>query len=310
MFSWYGEHSKRYVPKNYLTGYWKVFRFGIESIGSEVFRALDSICKQLEIAQAKIFLVTGMAGQGKTNFVCDLVENQFRKFEIPTIFVPARKLNDFPGPNRIQSYIRNNRFAPEVRNLHELLVLFDEVAKECGKPFIIAVDGINEVRDLDGIVAELRVFLDALRQYDFVKMVITCRNEFFDHKFAGLFEPQFTEHLHRVQDLRKEMSEENKDRLLRSYLDHFRIDASISVSAKKFLKNDLILLRIFCDIHEGKSIEYLSDIYKGDIFEEYLTMKINQFPHPVRRKALHSIYKICERMLQNEDFAQVPDGWV
>lgn len=247
-----------------------------------------------------------MAGQGKTNFVCDLVENQFRKFEIPTIFLPARKLNDFPGPNRIQSYITNNRFAPEVRDLHELLSLFDNVAKEFGKPFIIAVDGINEVGDLDGFVSELRVFLDALCQYDFVKIIITCRNEFFDHKFAGLFEPQFTDHLHWVQDLRNEMSEENKDRLLNSYLDHFQIEANLSTSAQEFLKNDLILLRIFCDIHEGKSIGSVPDIYKGDIFEGYLMMKIGEFPAPAQRKAMVSIYKICARMLENEDFAQLP----
>ncbi|MEQ9694923.1 SMEK domain-containing protein [Shimia sp. SDUM112013] len=302
----YGERAERYVPKDYLTGFWTVFRYNIESSGYGVLRALDDISKKIGIAQAKIFLVTGMAGQGKTNFVCDLVENQFRKFRIPTVFIPARKLNDFPGPNRIQSYITNNRFAPDVRDLRELLTLFNSVAEEFGKPFIIAIDGINEVGDLDGFVSELRVFLEALVQYDFVKIIVTCRNEFFDHKFSGLFEPEFTEHLYRVQDLRNKMSEDNKDRLLCSYLDHFQIDASLSNLAKEFLKNDLILLRIFCDIHEGKSIGYVPDIYKGDIFEEYLTMKIGEFPAPARRTAMASIYKICARMLENEDFAQLP----
>ncbi|UWQ32173.1 SMEK domain-containing protein [Leisingera sp. M527] len=306
VFSWYGERAERYVPKDYLTGYWTVFEHNVESNGSGVYRSLGEITDQINLALAKIFLVTGMAGQGKTNFVCDLVENQFRKFEIPAVFIPARKLNDFPGPNRIKDYITNNRFAPELRNIHDLLDLFDNVAKDFGKPFIIAIDGINEVGDLDGFVSELRVFLDALCQYDFVKVVITCRNEFFDHKFAGLFEPQFAEYLHRVHDLRNEMTDDNKDRLLHSYLDHFRICVSLSRSAKEFLENDLILLRIFCDIHEGKNIGYVPEIYKGDIFEGYLTLKIGEFPVSDRRKALSSIYKICEGMLENEDFSQLP----
>ena len=305
-FSWYGESADRYMPKDYLTGYWTVFQHNVESSGSGLFRSLEKLSEQIAAATAKIFLVTGMAGQGKTNFICDLVENQFKKFEIPTIFIPARKLNDFHGPNRIQTYITNNRFAPEVRDHHELLSLFDQVAAECGKPFIIAIDGINEVGDLDGFVSELRIFLDALCQYDFVKIVITCRNEFFEHKFAGLFEPQFTEHLLRVQNLRSKMSEENKARLLHSYLSHFRIDVSLSNSAEEFLKNDLILLRIFCDIHEGESVGYLSEIYKGDIFEGYLMMKIGEFPAAERRKALSAIYKICSGMLENEVFSQLP----
>lgn len=310
VFSWYGERAERYVPKDYLTGYWTVFGHNVESNGSGVHRSLDKITDQINLALAKIFLVTGMAGQGKTNFVCDLVENQFRKFEIPTIFIPARKLNDFHGPNRIQDYIANNRFAPEAKDIHELLAVFDEVAKECSKPFILAIDGINEVGDLDGFVSELRVFLDALCQYDFIKVIITCRNEFFDHKFTGVFEPQFADHLHRVQDLRNEMSEDNKARLLRSYLDHFQIDVGLSNSAKEFLTNDLILLRIFCEIHEGKCIGRVPEIYKGDLFEAYLTMKIKDFPTPLRRIALTSIYKICARMLENGDFSQLQlDGF-
>ncbi|MBU1054443.1 MAG: SMEK domain-containing protein [Proteobacteria bacterium] len=304
-FSWYGDSAKRFKPTDYLTGYWKVFQYNIESNGSGVFNSLERVSKKIGIAQAKIFLVTGMAGQGKTNFICDLIENQFRTFEVPTIFIPARSLNDYSGPNRILSYIKNNRFAPDVPNIHDLFTLLNNVAEECQKPFVIAIDGINEVGDLNGFVTELRVFLEALCQYDFVKIVLTCRTEFFDHKFAGVFEPQFSDHLYRVKDLRSEMSDDNKSRLLSAYLRHFQIKVSLSRHATEFLKNDLILLRIFCEINEGKNIGYVPDIYKGDIFEEYLTMKINEFPTSSRQNALRSLYKICSRMLNEENFSQI-----
>lgn len=304
-FSYYGDRSKRFAPKDYLTGYWEVFRISIESNGSGVFSSLEKVFKKIRIAQAKIFLVTGMAGQGKTNFICDLIENQFRAFEVPAIFIPARSLNDYPGPNRILSYIKNNRFAPDVPSLHYLFTLLNNVAEECQKPFVIAIDGINEVGDLNGFVAELRVFLEALCQYDFVKIVLTCRTEFFDHKFAGVFEPQFSEHLYRVQDLRSEMSDYNKSRLLEAYLRHFQIKDSLSKHATEFLKNDFILLRIFCEIHEGKNIGYVPDIYKGDIFEGYLIMKIKKFPTSSRQNALRSLFKICSRMLNEENFSQI-----
>ena len=307
-FSWYGDRAERFVPSNYLTGYWEVFRHSIQSSGSGVFRSLEKASNKIGIAQAKIFLITGMAGQGKTNFVCDLIENQFRAFEVPSIFIPGRSLNDYTGPNRILSYITNNRFAPDVASLHDLFTLLNNVAEEYQKPFVIVIDGINEVGELDGFVAELRVFLEALCQYDFVKIVLTCRSEFFDHKFAGVLEPQFSEHLYRVQNLRKEMSDGNKSRLLSAYLHHFQIKATFSRHAKEFLGNDFILLRMFCEINEGKNIGYVPDIYKGDIFERYLTMKINEFPTSSRQKALHTLYKICSRMLVEENFSQISVG--
>jgi len=304
-FSWYGDRAERFSPSDYLTGNWEVFRHSIQSNGSGVFSSLEKISKKIRITQAKIFLITSIAGQGKTNFVCDLIENQFRAFEVPTIFIPARSLNDYPGPNRILSYITNNRFAPDATSLHDLFTLLNSVAEECQKPFVIAIDGINEVGDLDGFVAELRVFLEALCQYDFIKIIITCRNEFFDYKFAEVFEPQFSDHLYRVQDLRREMSDDNKSRLLEVYLRHFKINASLSKCATEFLKSDFILLRIFCEIHEGKNIGYVPDIYKGDIFEGYLTKKINEFPKSLKKKALNSLYKICARMLDEENFSQI-----
>lgn len=305
-FSYYGDQAERFEPTDYLTGaYWEVFRISIQSSGSGVFNTLEKIAKKISIAQSKIFLVTGMAGQGKTNFVCDLIENQFRVFEVPTIFIPARSLNDFPGPNRILSYIKNNRYAPDVSNIHDLFTLLNNVAEESNKPFVIAIDGINEVSDLDGFIAELRVFLDALCQYDFVKIVITCRSEFFDHKFAGVFEPQFSDQMYRVKDLRSEMSDDNKSRLLKAYLHHFQIKVNLSNNATEFLENDFILLRIFCEIHEGKDIGYVSDIYKGDIFEGYLTKKLEEFPAPLKKKVLNSLYKICTRMLDEESFTQI-----
>ena len=304
-FTWYGDRAERFAPGDYVTGYWEVFRHSIQSNGSGVFSSLEKVSKKMRIAQAKIFLVTGMAGQGKTNFICDLIENQFRAFEVPTIFIPARSLNDYPGPNRILSYVTNNRFAPDVASLHDLFTLLNRVAEEYKKPFVIAIDGINEVGDLDGFVAELRVFLEALCQYDFVKIVLTCRNEFFDHKFAGVFEPQFFDYLYRVKDLRNEMSEENKSRLLEAYLRHFKINAQFSNVATEFLENDLILLRIFSEIHEGKNIGYVPDIYKGDIFEQYLIMKVNEFPTSARQNVLNSLYKICSRMLSGENFSQI-----
>ncbi|HGS4452810.1 TPA: SMEK domain-containing protein [Vibrio cholerae] len=306
--SWRSEENEKFSPQADLKDYWRVFKYNVESSTTGIYYQLNDILEKIKISTSKIFLVTGMAGQGKTNFVCDLVENQLQRFEIPTIFIPARLLNHYSSPNRILSYITNNRFCPDVSSLHELFELLNNVSSESGKPFIIALDGINEVNDLQGFVDELKIFLDALCQYDFIKIIVTCRNEFFDHKFSGVFEPHFSDYLYRVQDLRSEMSENNKSKLLTEYFDYFNIVLRLSGVSKNFLMNDLILLRLFCEIYEGQDIGYVPDIYKGELFERYLMMKIEQFPLEQQSIAIGSLRKICHQMLKNEDFSLVSNA--
>ncbi|MBM5067369.1 ATP-binding protein [Vibrio parahaemolyticus] len=306
--SWRSEENEKFSPQADLKDYWRVFKYNVESSTTGIYYQLNDILDKIKISTSKIFLVTGMAGQGKTNFVCDLVENQLQRFEVPTIFIPARLLNHYSSPNRILSYITNNRFCPSLSSLHELFELLNNVASESGKPFIIALDGINEVNDLQGFVDELKIFLDALCQYDFIKIIVTCRNEFFEHKFSGVFEPHFSDYLYRVQDLRNEMSENNKSKLLTEYFDYFNINLSLSGVSKNFLMNDLILLRLFCEIFEGQDIGYVPDIYKGELFERYLMMKIEQFPLEQQSIAIGSLRKICHQMLKNEDFSLVSNA--
>jgi len=304
-FSWESGGGKRYEPDKSTEIDWEIFRSPIQSNTYGIDRQIDEVISEIDLTQAKIFLVTGMAGQGKTNFVCDLFENQFSAFEIPSIFIPARALNNYPAPNRILAFIMDNRYAPKVSKLHELLELLDSIAKENQKPFIIAIDGINEVGALDEFDAELKIFLDAVCQYDLLKVILTCRSEFFDHKFAEIFNEPFSKHLHRIQDLRSKMSKESRKRMLRAYFEHFSISLRLSKNAAKFLENDLILLRIFCEIKEGAENGYVSEIYKGDIFESYLQKKIRDFPIVQQQHVLRSLYKIAEGMLGADNYSQL-----
>lgn len=297
--------AKRFEPVGDAETFGRIWRFPIEANAYGLIRRLDQTLEAIELANAKVFLVTGMAGQGKTNFVCDLVENQFRKFRVPSIFIPARDLNGYSGQNRIFDFIVDNRYAPEVRNTHELLKLFDEVAREVGKPFIIAIDGINEVNANPGFDTELNTFLHALTQYDYVKALITCRSEFFDQRFGTTMKQAFFDKVFRVENLRSEMTERHKERLIQSYFDHFRIKLSLSDNASNFLRNDLLLLRIFCEIEEGASGRYVSTIYKGDIFERFLLLKVEEFEAPLRRHVVPTLHHIARRMLDDGSFTSL-----
>lgn len=303
--SWRRETGEAcYEPVNPESAGWKIAQFRLESAASGLTSRLIDARALISLIRKKIFLVTSMAGQGKTNFVCDLVENQFCLFEIPCLFIPARKLNGFTSGTRLFDYIAHNRYAPDGTKLHEYLTLFDQVAQEVEKPFVILIDGINEVTDLASFNEELTAFCSAVCQYDWIKLVITCRSEFFDERFATMLEEPFAAHIHRVNDLRSEMTDHGKARLLNAYFTHFRIGGQLQGKAKAFLENDLLLLRIFCERHEGSDVGYVTDIYKGDLFGDYLRRKIDSFPQHHRANAKATLFKIAASMLAADDFSK------
>ncbi|MET3436079.1 SMEK domain-containing protein [Sphingomonas sp. 1185] len=304
--SWWRETGEaRYKPVNPESAGWMIARLQLEGAAGGLTSRLNEARALVSLIRNKIFLVTSMAGQGKTNFVCDLVEKQFRLFEIPCLFIPARQLNGFAPGTRLFDYIGHNRYAPDGTKLHDYLTLFDQVAHDVEKPFVILIDGINEVTDLTSFNEELKAFCSAVSQYDWIKLVITCRSEFFDERFATMLDEPFAAHIHRVNDLRSEMTDLSKARLLSAYLAHFSIKGSLRGQAKSFLENDLLLLRIFCERYEGSDVGYVTDIYKGDLFVDYLRKKIASFPQRHQAKALPALFKIAGAMLVADDFSKL-----
>lgn len=304
--SWGRDESQGpYRPVNANAAGWLIVSFRVESSAYGLTSRLQDALGLIGLIRKKIFLVTSMAGQGKTNFVCDLIENQFRAFAIPCLFIPARELNSYTPGKRLLEYISNNRYSPDVNKIHEYFKLFNDIALETNKPFLIVVDGINEVSDLNAFSDELKLFCNAICQYDMIKVIITCRSEFFDEKYASMLEEPFADHIHRVGDLRANMTERSKDRLLKSYFEHFNIKGRFSRIADDFLKSDLLLLRIFCEQYEGCDIGYMADIYKGDLFEKYLKKKIRTFPQHLIPKALPTLYRIVTAMIDADDFSKL-----
>lgn len=259
--SWGREESEpTYTPRDKDAAAWSIIRIKAEGAATSLAYRLRDVRILLQLMQKTIFLITSMAGQGKTNFICDLIENQFPAFQVPCIFIPARELNSYPSHARVLGFIANNRYSPNFTKIHEYLDLFNEIGMDIGRPFVIAIDGINEIRALAEFSDELNEFCSAVCQYEFVKVIITCRSEFFDEKYASILNQPYAGRIHRVMDLRAKMSEASKNRLLASYVRHFKVAGQFSESAEDFLKNDLLLLRIFCERYEKQNIGYISDI--------------------------------------------------
>ncbi len=265
----------------------------------------DDALSKIDLCLSRVLLITSMAGQGKTNFVCDFVDNFCARFEVPVILIPARELNGVVD-HSIFSYITNNKYLKDINDKFELFNFFDDVAKKIDKPFLVIIDGINEIKDLELFNNVLSDFIEVGSQYHFVKFILTCRSEFFEKKYASLMSKPFSGNIHHLKDIKSEMSDFHLDQAIECYFKFFNIRALLSEKAKKFLKNDLLLLRIYCEYNQNKNLGQVEDIFKDQLYEDYLISIIDRFDPSLKNLALPTLYKLVEKMLESNDYASLP----
>ena len=71
--------------------------YRLDMFGYGLSQKIDERRAELSAIAARIFILVGRAGQGKTNFVCDFVENFLFKHGIPCVYLTGRRLSSIAG---------------------------------------------------------------------------------------------------------------------------------------------------------------------------------------------------------------------
>lgn len=219
--------------------------------------------EHLRYVVGRLLLITSDAGQGKTNLVCDLVDNVLLTRHIPFIYLNGYEIK----PDDIgQSFAAMLQPGKGVSFDHAI----NEVATYCKYkrcPIIFIIDGLNENPQPDVFASHLEVFLDMVLQYDCVKVLMTCRTEYYRERFASL-DASFKGMI-KIDELNSHLRDDKKEKLLRNYLTYFEINATIVHDIKDVLCDDLLLLRIFCEANQKKSLGCVHSIKREELFAEY-----------------------------------------
>lgn len=282
-----------------------VIRYGIAYETWPIINKIEEILADIRLIKSNVLLITSLAGQGKTNFLCDFAENFCTKFDIPFVYIPARELNNFES-EQIIKYIKNNKSFNIIKDKFEFFEFAEIIAKKINLPFVFIIDGINEIKNSDTFKHHLIDFIQTMMQYKFIKLIVTCRSEFFDKKFNYLEESNLKDITYRVNDLKKEFSPIESDRILKAYLFHFNIKVMFSTKAKDFLLENFLLLRIFCESNEGNYLGQVDEIYKVELFENYLIEVVaKQFDHSKRKMLVTTLFKLADLMLSNDNYINI-----
>jgi len=264
-------------------GYWPLVRSAMYAASG----SLEAVQEYVEAIKAKVVLITSRAGKGKTNFVCDLAENVLRKRGVPGVFFTARDF-DHVLDDMLKHFLE--KILPEATSLSqsEKFEIVQGLSEEKGQPLVVIIDGLNESQDIVKFRAQLEEFVAELLCYDFVRVILTCRSEYLQYRFDNLERASFAESIVTIENL--EMRECEKRRLVHKYFEFFGLSYSnIYGNAWYLLSQNPLLLRFYCETYgnpNSKTIKHLGDIsniYKVDLFEQYLTKKLKDIANMERQ---------------------------
>lgn len=299
-------------------------RYYIEQFAESMSYRLRDRRTELNCVTARLFLLTGPAGQGKTNFLCDFTERFLLRHGIPCAYITARQLSRIPDPDLVNVLCRVI-FPPAVKSLDEGLVTLGKACAERRQPFVLVIDGLNEHPDARGFAGQLEHLLETLVRYSHVRVLMTCRSEFLEQRFGALLAGRIGPMLYHSSAHGQRFDDDQYRRLVSRYFRFFNVLSNrVDPRVIAFLQRDVLLLRFFCEAYgaRGRDDTYeqpiVRGVYRDEIFHEYIVHKLGRAqqavendrsaPHPLVRQAeIRCVLSlIAAHMLTTGRFADAP----
>lgn len=278
---------------------------------------LEDVLECVDLFTKKVLFITSRAGQGKTNFICDFAENVLLKKKQLSLFIAANALNysELDIENVIYKKTIKSSFKGDFRTV---LQKAGALCKKEFRPFVIMIDGLNENSDIDVFSKGLEDFIEHLMEFDSVRIILTCRTEYFEQRFSNFKYASFANKIAFIDRVHSRMNKVKRKRLLKTYLRFFNIYyEGMSKDVFEQLTDDSLLLRFFCEAYgdhqSNKKINmpHLYDIYKENLFRTYFETKSKKIGERIqdtffKTKAKRLLNKIIIYMIENRVFVDIP----
>jgi len=294
------------------------------AVGWGLRHTLEQLHNEAMAARSRIFILTGSAGQGKTNFVCDFVERFLAPHGVPCAYLTGRRISAVHSPD-LADTVQRLIFDGRTTSFAEAARLLGAHAERTRRPFVLVIDGLNEHHVIHEFSDQMQHFAEAIIEYPNLRLLLTCRSEFFARRFGKLTGGVLKEHTFLLESNERRLEQESYALMVRGYFKFFGIDGRrVSGNVVKSLKRDTLLLRFFCEAYgaRGKPGDYrqpvVRNIYRDQIFDIYLREKLgtaNAFfervtgrVSPVDPKAELRLVlaRVLAHMLDSWRFADVP----
>ncbi|MCX6938810.1 MAG: SMEK domain-containing protein [Verrucomicrobia bacterium] len=284
--------------------------------------------QKLHAVQRRVFILTGKAGQGKTNLVCDFVERFGVPHEVPCAYFTGLQLGRISGD--LGEHIQRTLLQGKTPTFQAAARVLSNYAAEKQQPFVFVFEGLNEHSRISQFAGELEELVSAALKFPNVRFYFTCRSEYFIQRFGNLLKSTFKNDILLVEPRQQYLGDFARDQLLDGYFRYFEVDPNrVDEQAQRFLQDDTLLLRFFCVAYgkRGRPANYqmpdIPHIYRAQIFDLYLNKKLDdaadtknrtvQQLSPVgSKKELLAVirwvtsYMVIKRQFSDVPFSEVP----
>ena len=231
------------------------------------YRYIESLNTLRQFAKAsnrRYLILTGSAGNGKTNLLCSISELLINVEEAVLL------LNAGSIKGDVDEVLLNALKVPQqIRTRRKYYyALINAILFIRRKHLFIVIDAINENDDPE-FGDRIHNFINEMMRYSRFKVIVSCRNEYYKERFAGYLTNEIAVPFFEF-DLKDDVySEGAKQRIIRKYRDYYNYTGHISPSALNTLQGNLLLLRIFFVVHKNSQEETMT-IYRQQLFAEYI----------------------------------------
>lgn len=245
------------APENY-----KDTAMLFEVFGYRYIEKLEKLQTRTEFAKNKYIILTGSAGNGKTNLLCNLVETMIKNKKI-CVFYNVKDINQNMCVYFENSLMpcKNKYFKVYWSIQHFLCVLLN-------RSMYIVIDAINESRSWE-FLESLSDFINKILKYRKVKIIVSCRSEYFDLKYKNILVDGVDEVVYCYDIMKEEYSYVAKKKMYENYKKTFNYSGELSEVEKEKLYNQLLLMRMFFEVHKNSDLN-VNSLNKYEIFQLYI----------------------------------------
>lgn len=256
---------------------------------------LESLMQKCKASNGKYFILTGSAGNGKTNLLCSISELLVNLKEA-TIFLNAKDIED-----DVLDFVFSELNLPNLDKKYKdiYLTLVNFLLAIQNKHLYVIIDAINE-NDSKEFGSRIAQFINKITGYSRVKVVVSCRNEYYKERFRKYLVEKVDVPVFEFDLKEQRYTHTAINRIIKAYSNYFNYGGNISPVVKKTLSEQLLLMRIFFEVNRDSDVDAFS-IRKHEIFAQYIE-KIEQNSGEYVETVLN---KVTDFMIENKNYDYV-----
>ena len=283
-----GIHNERIVPDERYAD--SVTRFHRYSNGYE--KVLHEMQIKAETMNTNFVVMVGTAGNGKTNMLCSFSE-LLMKMGKRCVYINGKEITE-----DVEEYMWKCFGIWQRLDSDTFRSFYLKFLCKTNRELYFIIDAINE--NDKNLGEQLSSWISRLLRYKNVRILVSCRSEFYQARYKKLLEDDVEYKPVLVDLLDMSYSMEAKHRMFDVYCKAFKYTGNVTSSVKEKLCKQLLTMRIFFELNENGNKDYF-DLNIYTLIEDYI--KKISVEKEGRVRAL--LNEIAKKMIEQNSYSEV-----